>query len=208
MPRIGPFEEHSEAYDEWFATHAEAYAAELAAVRELMPPFQSAVEVGVGSGKFAVPFGIDLGVEPSPAMAKVAREQGIRVLEGVAEDLPFKDGSFDLVLMVTTVCFVDDVLASFREAFRVLQAGGHILVGFVDRDSDLGQRYEADREKSKFYNEATFVTADGVVADLTRAGFRQDAARQTLIPGEPPQTVLPGYGRGAFVVVRGLKARS
>ena len=30
----------------------------------LMPDFKNGVEVGVGSGKFASPFGIKLGVEP------------------------------------------------------------------------------------------------------------------------------------------------
>ncbi|MDX9959582.1 MAG: class I SAM-dependent methyltransferase, partial [Spirochaetia bacterium] len=47
------------------------------------------MEVGVGSGNFAVPLGIGLGVEPSEEMARKAERQGIRVFRNVAEALPF-----------------------------------------------------------------------------------------------------------------------
>jgi SAM-dependent methyltransferase len=51
----------------------------------------SGVEIGVGTGLFAVPLGILIGVEPSPRMAELARYRGIEVLENVAEELPFAD---------------------------------------------------------------------------------------------------------------------
>lgn len=35
------------------------------------------------------------------------REQHKWAYHGVVEDLPFRSGSFDYALMVTTVCFVD-----------------------------------------------------------------------------------------------------
>lgn len=42
-----------------------------------------------------------------------AEKQGIRVYCHEAEDLPFSDSEFDFVLMVTTICFVDDISKSF-----------------------------------------------------------------------------------------------
>jgi len=33
-------------------------------------------------------------------------KKGIEVVEGIAEDLPFDDESFDFVLMITTICFL------------------------------------------------------------------------------------------------------
>lgn len=140
------------------------YDAELEAVRQLVPaPGAEGMEVGVGSGKFAAPLGIKIGVEPSEKMATKARKQGITVYPGVAEDLPFSDGRFDFVLTVTTICFVDDVIKSFREAFRVLRPGGSIIVGFVDRESKLGRQYADRRDWSKFYREATFFSTREVL---------------------------------------------
>jgi ubiquinone/menaquinone biosynthesis C-methylase UbiE len=69
-------------------------------------------------------------VEPSEKIAIKAEKQGVRVFSNVAEDLPFTDYEFDFVLMVTTICFVDDILKSFMEAFRVLKTCGSIIVGF------------------------------------------------------------------------------
>ena len=89
--------------------------------------------MGVGAEKFAAPLGIKIGVEPSEKMALKARMQGIHVFPAVAEALPFASGRFDFIPMVTTICFVDDVLKSFREAFRALKPGGCFIVGFVDK---------------------------------------------------------------------------
>ncbi len=99
MPRIDAFENHSDAYDDWFDKNSEAYAAELKAVKQLLPvsPAQG-LEVGVGSGKFAVPLGIKIGVEPSAQMAAKAKKLGIDVHSGVAEALPFSADQFDFVL--------------------------------------------------------------------------------------------------------------
>jgi len=39
----------------------------------------------------------------------MARDRGIKVIHAVAERLPIKDSQFDFALMVTTICFLDDV---------------------------------------------------------------------------------------------------
>ncbi|MEA1923585.1 MAG: class I SAM-dependent methyltransferase [Pseudomonadota bacterium] len=206
MPKIEPFEKHSDAYDEWFKKNIALYEAELAAIRQFIPPLGAeGVEVGVGSGKFAAPLGIKIGVEPSEKMAIKARMQGINVYPGVAEELPFSDGRFDFVLMVTTICFVDDIIKSFREAFRVLNPGGYIIVGFVDKESELGRQYIDKKEKSKFYKDATFFSTQEVLRDLQKAGFEVEKIRQTLIAGELPETILDDFGKGAFVVIKGVK---
>jgi SAM-dependent methyltransferase len=160
MPRIKPFELYSAAYDEWFQKNAEKYEAELALIRGLLPSHEfRGLEIGVGSGKFAGPLDIRLGVEPSRKMALKAKNLGTRVVLGVAENLPFSDAGFDLVLMVTTICFVDDAIKSFHEAYRVLKVGGYIIVGFVDKESELGKQYEANRDQNKFYKDASFFSA-------------------------------------------------
>lgn len=96
----------------------------------------------MGSGRFAAPLGIALGVEPSEVMARLARSCGVAVLAGVAEALPFADTTFDLVLMVTVLCFVDDAKLALQEAHRVLKPGGCLVLAFIDRLSELGQQYQ------------------------------------------------------------------
>ena len=206
MAKIESFEKYSEAYDEWFRKNPDQYESELEAIRMLLPPLGvEGLEVGVGSGKFAEPLGIKIGVEPSGKMAINAETRGIKVYPGVAERLPFPDGRFGFVLMVTTICFVDDIMKSFSEAFRVLRHGGCIIVGFVDKDSKLGGQYERKRDRSRFYKDATFFSAPEVMKYLEKAGFKNTGIKQTLIPDESVETIRDGFGEGAFVVIRGVK---
>lgn len=45
-----------------------------------------------------------------------------------AEELPFNDGSFDVILLNEVIEHVDDDRRTINEAFRVLAPGGHIVV--------------------------------------------------------------------------------
>ena len=209
MPKIQPFEKNVERYEEWFDRYPLAYASELEAVRALLPKRGDGLEVGVGTGRFAVPLGVREGIEPSGAMARLAVERGVNVRSGTAEALPCKDGSFDYLLMVVTVCFLDDVYLAFREAHRVLRPGGQALIGFIDRVSPLGRAYEKLRDENVFYRDATFFSTDEVVFHLSEAGFGEFVFRQTIF-GHPAEMreadpVRSGYGEGSFVVVRGRK---
>ena len=103
MANFKPFENYSLKYDEWFDKNRFIYESELQAVKELLPISKNGIEVGVGSGRFAAPLGIKLGLDPSRKMGKIAEKRGIKVIEGVAESLPFPDSHFDFILMVTTI---------------------------------------------------------------------------------------------------------
>jgi ubiquinone/menaquinone biosynthesis C-methylase UbiE len=201
-----PFESHTDRYERWFERHQAAYCSEMMAVRAQLPLQGLGIEVGVGSGRFAAPLGVAYGVDPSLNMLRRARERGIAVVAGVAEALPFTDDTFDFMLAVTTICFVDDIHAMLAEARRVLKRRGSLIIGFIDRESPLGQRYVEHQAENLFYREATFYSAEQVSSLLTESGFDAEAWVQTLSQSpermREAETTRPGRGHGAFVVVR------
>jgi len=167
------------------------------------------VEIGIGTGRFAEPLGVEIGVEPSSYMREVAQKRGIKVLDGVAEKLPLKNSIFSFVLMVTTICFVDDIDKSFEEAFRVLAKGGYFIIGLVDRNSPIGQIYFRHQKSNVFYKEATFYSAEEVLEIMKKTGFDDFSFRQTIFHNlskiTKHETIKSGYGEGSFVVIRGKK---
>jgi SAM-dependent methyltransferase len=209
---MNPFESDAQRYDEWFSKHAAVYQSEVNALREVIRPFSPGsrrVEIGTGTGRFSTPFGITEGVEPAAAMREIAKARGIRVVEGVGEKLPFDSDLYDLALLVTTICFVDDPLQCLREVSRVLKPGGQLIVGFVDRESSLGQHYERRVAESVFYRNARFFSVLDVDEMIARAGFVELQYRQTLFRTlaeiKTPEPVKIGYGEGGFVVVSARK---
>lgn len=211
MPRTQPFEKYSAQYEDWFERNFYAYQSELKAVSHFLPHRGKGIEIGVGTGRFAAPLGIKVGVEPSQAMGKLAEARGVRVYSAVAEQLPFEIGSFDYALMVTTICFVDDLPASFREVARILKNHGTFIIGFVDRDSPLGMTYEKHKYESVFYREATFYSTQEVLGLLAKTGFEETGVVQTIFGSlsdiNAIQEFKLGYGEGSFIVIRAKKIR-
>ena len=209
MPKTKPFDEYLNEYEEWFVQNSAVYFSELQAIRLISKIPENAVEIGVGSGLFAEPLGIKTGIEPSEAMREKAKERGINVVDGVAENLPWEDNSIDYVLMVTTICFVDDVKKSLSEVYRVLQNSGSFIIAFVDKNSRVGQLYQKDKENSLFYKDATFFSTDELYEYLKEAGFSIKKTRQTVfgLLNEVIKVQEPreGYGEGSFVVINAVK---
>jgi len=174
------FEIHHRRYDEWFVRHAAAYQSELLAVRALLPWRGLGLDIGVGTGRFAAPLGVKVGVDPSMAMLAYAAKRGVLGIRGIAEALPFKDAIFDFGLAVTTICFVDDSEVMLFEARRVLKRGAPLVIGFVNRFSQLGQQYLIHQAENIFYRKARFYSASEVGKLLRDTGFVEQTWAQTL----------------------------
>lgn len=204
-----PFDKHYQKYENWFERNEYVYKSELKAVKHFIPANEKGLEVGVGSGKFAAPLGIQIGVEPSKEMRKLAEKRGIEVFDAAGEKLPFEDASFDFVLMVTTICFLTDVEQSFQEVKRVLKQQGSFIIGFVDEDSPLGKEYLAKKEGNVFYKDATFYTTEQVLSLLDKYEFSNIEIVQTvfgqLSAVNEVQNFKKGYGEGGFVVIKAEK---
>jgi SAM-dependent methyltransferase len=94
------------------------------------------IEIGSGSGpNFAhYPDTITelVAVEPEPNLraraAEAARacDRPIRIVDAVADDLPFEDGSFDAAVAVLVLCSVPDQARALAELRRVVRPGGEL----------------------------------------------------------------------------------
>jgi ubiquinone/menaquinone biosynthesis C-methylase UbiE len=204
------FAEAAQEYDDWFVRHELAYQSELLAIKSFIPPEGNGLEIGVGTGRFAGPLGIKVGVEPAKAMAALARKRGIKVHEAYGEELPFENESFDFILMVTVLCFLKEPGGALQEATRVLKPQGRLIIGMIDPDSPLGKAYEANREKSRFYRQAKFQPVGRVLRCLEKLGYQNLQTRQTIFQDPAAITALEpvqnGHGQGVFVVIAGDKS--
>ncbi|MBN2482153.1 MAG: class I SAM-dependent methyltransferase [Bacteroidales bacterium] len=210
MAKTAPFDHYLDKYEQWFHNRHYVFMSELEAIRMVLPSEGRGIEVGVGSGIFAAALGITEGCDPSVTMLAKARERGINAVEGIAENLPYMDESIDFVLMVTTICFVDDAQKSFEEIKRVLKPGGKAIVGFVDKNSPVGKTYLRHKEESIFYKDAEFFSTEDIYHFLWYNNFKIDQTCQTVFGSldEVNEIQQPekGSGKGSFVVIRAIKA--
>ena len=201
------FDENTQDYDTWFERHKTAYQSELLAIKQAIPLEKKGIEIGVGTGRFAEHFNIKHGVEPSENMAKIAEHRGIKVIRAVAEDLPVESESFDFALLVTTVCFLSDIPKAISEIHRILKPQGEIILAIIDRNSELGKKYEIGKAENKFYKDAHFHSTEEISDLLAQADFGKFEYWQTLFKEKSEQIESPkkGFGEGSFVVIKAQK---
>lgn len=101
-------------------------------------PGEAVLDVGAGTGNATLPAaragaGVTA-VDICPALLAVgeqtARLEGLDIhwIEGDVENLPFPDGSFDVVLSCVGAMFAPDQQATARELVRVCRPGGRIVM--------------------------------------------------------------------------------
>ncbi|MBC7350324.1 MAG: class I SAM-dependent methyltransferase [Candidatus Aminicenantes bacterium] len=209
MAKTAAFEHYWQEYEKWFEEHHFVFLSEIEAIKKLLPPTGRKVEIGVGSGLFASALKIEEGCDPSLRMRQKAQERGIKAIDCVAENLPYENQSFDVALLVTTICFVDDPERSLKEINRILKPGALVIVGLVDAKSPLGKIYLEKKDRSFFYREARFFSCQEVVELLEETGFEVEQIWQTVFGklSEVKEVQQPkaGSGEGGFVVISARK---
>jgi len=171
MRAAAVFDQFAADYDRWFDTHTDIYEGQLTTLRPHITTHGRALEVGVGSGRFASPLGIRYGLDPSQRLLAIARRRGIETIRGTGESLPYRSGIFDTVLMMTVICFMDDIELSFREAGRVLRPEGTLVIGFIEKNGEIARQERGRTSPGGFLRYAKFRSAEDVETSLARAGF-------------------------------------
>lgn len=215
LVRLAVFGEHADRYDAWYDTPKgrALLATEIACLRPFLSRLRRPyLEVGVGSGRFAIALRIDYGVDASPVALRRARARGIEPVSGVAESLPFSSGSLGAVLIAFTLCFVEGPLAALTEARRVLVPGGGLVPGLLLKGTPWADWYaQRGAEGHPIFGTARFHSKEDVESLLAMAGFQITSYCSTLFqrPGldayekEQPRE---GYCSGAGFVAIAARA--
>ena len=129
----------AEKYDRFMGRYTRSLApafADEAGIRAGM----TVVDVGCGPGGLTSVLAERVGtknvaaIDPAPQFAAACRERhpGADVREGVAEQLPWDDGSFDAALCSLVVAFMSDADQGIREMARVTRPGGTVAACMWD----------------------------------------------------------------------------
>lgn len=156
----------AEHYDLWYETKAGRHLDNLEKVLmiDLLKPRsgQTLLDIGCGTGHHLIFFrdmGLEVtGVDPSPFLLKKAKEKlkdKANLFPGTGENLPFKDKTFDLSIIFTTLEFCQNPSLLLKEAERVTSE--KIFLGVLNSFSLLSlERRIKGRFKPSIYNKARF----------------------------------------------------
>jgi len=107
------------------------------------PANRRILDAGCGDGTFALALsdrrasvvGLDISSTMLVAARRRAQERSahLELVRGDLSRLPFRDGTFDVVVSVTVLCFVPDAARAFAEMARVLRPGGWLVLGELGR---------------------------------------------------------------------------
>jgi SAM-dependent methyltransferase len=139
QPSAAEFDQISEVYDATREPLEEELVDRIAARLEAWK-IRSLLEIGIGTGRVAVPLaakGFDVtGVDASKGMLRRAREKGVaRLVRGSAYHLPFADASLDGALFVHVLHILDRPSQALGEACRASRRGAAALVRPAGRES-------------------------------------------------------------------------
>lgn len=137
----------AEEYDQWYESPRGRWIGqrEVALLLEALQPRpdESVLDVGCGTGYFTRALALALdgpvtGVDVNVEWVEYARRRGPSTISYEVADaraLPYGDCSFDLVVSIAAVCFIEDESAAVREMVRV--ARRRVAIGLLNRHSLL-----------------------------------------------------------------------
>jgi ubiquinone/menaquinone biosynthesis C-methylase UbiE len=153
------------------------------------------LEVGGGTGANLAHYGPAVTsltiTEPEVPMLKRlerrvrTQETGVIVLRAPAEDLPFDDDTFDVVVSTLVLCGVDDQPRAVREIRRVLRPEGRLL--FLEHVRSTDPKLARKQDRMNWLNQLV-VCCDcnrPTLETIEHAGFRVTTIEHTSLPKAP-----------------------
>ncbi|OEF99411.1 hypothetical protein BHF71_02170 [Vulcanibacillus modesticaldus] len=155
------FDRFAKNYDSWYETKLGRFVDEVEKrlIAELAN-FQSGekvLDIGAGTGNYSIWLAkkglhvtaIDQSTPMMELAKKKAYKEGLRIDWEIADahSLPFSDESFDLVISVTAIEFMEHPDTVLKEAMRVLRPKGRLVIGLLTKDSDWGELYQKNSQK-------------------------------------------------------------
>lgn len=149
------------------------------------------LDVGTGDGTYALEAASRgarvTALDAEQGMLDAARartdQRGLRLVlqQRRAEDLPFDDGRFDVVLGVTVLCFVPLAPFAVREMARVLAPGGRLVLGELGRYSVwAAERRVRGWLGSETWRRAHFWSRQALTELVRDAGLRVSVVRDSI----------------------------
>jgi ubiquinone/menaquinone biosynthesis C-methylase UbiE len=207
-PNVDVFDKDWKKYDSWYDDNHAVFQSELRAISKVIPAGYG-LEIGAGTGRFSSFFQLPVGIDPAFSALRLCKERNISAAQAVGEELPFKDRSFHFVLIVATLCFVDDPMLVLAETHRVLKEEGTLICAILNRSSPWGRSLQHRASQSLFIRTARFYESREILHFLRHSNFRVVSAIQTLFltPEEVEESEEPQQGndRGGFVVFEAIK---
>jgi SAM-dependent methyltransferase len=187
------FDVAAEAYGRFMGRFAEPLAGPFAD-RAGVTAGMRALDVGCGPGALTAELVRRLGpavvtaIDPSPPFVAAARERFAEadVRQGVAEQLPFPNASFDVVLSQLVVHFMTDPVAGLAEMRRVTRPGGRVAACVWDHGGDggpLSAFWQAARDLDPDAPDERSMPGvrEGHLAELSEAAGLTEVQRSTLV---------------------------
>jgi SAM-dependent methyltransferase len=187
------FDVAAEAYGRFMGRFAEPLAGPFAD-RAGVEAGMRALDVGCGPGALTAELVRRLGpsavaaIDPSPSFVAATRARfgEVDVREGVAEQLPFPDRSFDIALAQLVVHFMTDPVSGLAEMRRVAQPDGRVAACVWDHGGDggpLSPFWRAARDLDPDAPDETAMAGvrEGHLVELSRAAGLTDIESSTLV---------------------------
>lgn len=214
------FDEWPEAYDRWFTTPigslVKRYEAQL--ILDLLKPGQGEVilDAGCGTGIFTLDIlskgsrviGLDVSLPMLIPAGKKLKGYPFQMILADMLNLPFLENSFDKVVSVTALEFIEDAKGAVKELFRVTRRGGRIVVATLNSRSPWALRRKAQaRKRPTIFEKAIFrspdelrslASAKGVVKTVVHFQKEDDPEEAVGIEREGKRKKLD---TGAFVAI-------
>ena len=218
------FDEWPQKYDQWFTTPLgrliRKYESEL--IQDFLNPRpgEKILDAGCGTGVFTTDIlsagsrvvGLDLSCPMLCRAEEKMRGNLFHAILGDLTSLPFKNCSFNKVISMTALEFVQKAAEAVGELFRVTRRGGIVVVATLNRLSPWAEsRMEEGKSGHPIFSKAIFRSPDQLrslapVKGLVRTAihFRKEDDPNRAIEIET-QGRMNGWDTGAFVAARWQK---